>query len=261
MRKLNPRKAELAESISPSLFGTLMHYYFNEVLGEESHRYESAQALGELFSDNDKLRTTLQQIIQSRDFYYKIPKNYNQDFLLAIISECLADSLQQFYRRFFLHRLGAGGFILIPESRYMSEEEREYKELCQISHKEQIYRVLIRGKADLRIQAPTWKIILDFKTGSAQVNQLIFYEYFYYLIENPELEAQLSSYFWQILDMRIDSQHKVTDKKREQYISEINKGLLDCLEQGYSIAEKAQYRGILQEITRSDLYLAGGKND
>lgn len=261
LRRLSPRKAELVESISPSLFGTLMHHYFNEVLGEETHRHESVEALSQLFSDGDRLRITLQQIIQSQDFYYKIPKNYNQDFLLAIISECLADSLQQFYSRFFLHRLGRGSFTLIPESRFMSKIEQQYKELCRVSHQERIYRVMIRGKADLRIEAPAQKIILDFKTGSAHANQLIFYEYFYYLIENPDLEDELSSYFWQILDMRIDYQNRVTTKKREQYISDISQSLQDCLELGYGIARKAEHRGILQEITRSDLYLTGGKND
>ncbi|MCB5253862.1 MAG: PD-(D/E)XK nuclease family protein [Candidatus Cloacimonadaceae bacterium] len=261
LRKLSPRKAELAESISPSLFGTLMHHYFNEVLGEKPQRHESVEALSQLFSDGDRLRITLQQIIQSREFYYKIPKNYNQDFLLAIISECLADSLQQFYSRFFLHRLGRGSFTLIPESRFMSKVEQQYKELCRIEHQERIYRVMIRGKADLRIESPQGKIIVDFKTGSAHASQLIFYEYFYYLLENPQLEAELSSYFWQILDMRIDYKNQVTAKKREQYISDISQSLKDCLEQGYGIATKAEHRGILQEITRSDLYLTGGIND
>ena len=261
LRKFNPRKAEMAESISPSLFGTLMHYYFNEVLGEEAHRHESVEALAPLFADKDKLRTTLQQIIQSQDFYYKIPKNYNEDFLLAIISECLADSLQQFYRRFFLYELGRGSFTLIPEGRFMSEIEQIHKELCQVSHDEQIYRVMIRGRADLRIETPTRKIILDFKTGAAHAHQLIFYEYFYYLIENPQLEAELSSYFWQILDMGIDTDNKVTANKREQYLSEIGQSLKACLAEGYGLAKKAAHRGILQEITRSDLYLMGGTND
>ena len=261
LSSLKARKTELVESISPALFGTLMHHYFNEVLGEESRRHESLKELNLLFSDAHRLRTTLQQIIHSQEFYYKIPKNYNQDFLLVIISECLVDSLQQFYRRFIHHELRGSSFTLIPEGRYMSDEERIYKELCQISHDEQIYRIMIRGRADLRIETPTRKIILDFKTGSAHVNQLIFYEYFYYLIENPALEEELSSYFWQILDMSIDSKNSVTQKKREQYIPEINQGLLDCLEQGYGIAKKSESKGILQEITRSDLYLAGGKND
>lgn len=262
LRKLKPRKAELPESVSPSLFGTLMHYYFNEVLGEEPHRYEDVEALRGLFSDGDRLRITLQQIIQSRDFYYKIPKNYNQDFLLAIISECLADSLQQFYSRFFLYRLRRGSFTLIPERRFMSNIEQEYKELCRLAHEEQIFKVMIRGKADLRIETPTGKMILDFKTGAAHVNQLIFYEYFYYLIEDPGMETELSSYFWQILNMRIDSEHTVTQGKREQYISDISQSLQECITEGYGLAQKAAHKGILQEITRSDLYLTGrGIND
>ena len=261
LSKLNPRKAVLPETISPALFGTLMHSYFNDVLGEEPQRYEGVKALGQLFSDDDKLRTALQTIIHSQDFYYKIPKNYNLDFLLVIISECLVDSLKQFYRRFFFHELSRESFTLIPEHRFMTEEEKVYKELCSVCHDEQIYKVMIHGKVDLRIETPTRKIILDFKTGAAHVNQLIFYEYAYYLIENPELGAELSSYFWQILEMNIDSKNSATVNKREQYISEISESLKDCLQQGYGIAEKAQYKGILQEITRSDLQVMGGNND
>ncbi|MCB5271197.1 MAG: PD-(D/E)XK nuclease family protein [Candidatus Cloacimonetes bacterium] len=261
LRRLNPRKAELPESISPALFGTLMHSYFNVVLGEEPQHYKSVKDLGQLFSNANNLRAALQKVIHDDEFHYKIPKNYNQDFLLVIISECLVDSLQQFYRRFFLHELSSGSFTLIPEAREMTEEERTYKELCTVCHEEQIYKVMIHGKVDLRIETPTRKIILDFKTGAAHVNQLIFYEYFYYLILNPELEGELDSFFWQILEMSIDTKNSATQKKREQYIADINQGLVDCFEQGYGIAKKSEYKGILQEITRSDLYLAGGSND
>jgi hypothetical protein len=259
--KLKARKAELVESISPSLFGILMHAYFAEVLGESPSRHPNPDSLAAIFEDEDRLRLTLQQIIQSRDFYYKIPKNYNQDFLEAIISECLADSLREFYRRFLRHHLAQTSFTLIPEQRTMSREEQDYKELCRVKQDSQQYQVLIRGRADLRIETPDALYIVDFKTGSAHEEQLIFYEWFYYLIQDPSLQAKLHSYFWQILDMRIDSKHRVSDQKRERYFFAISESLSRCLQEGFHIAQKSKYKGILKEITRSDIYLEGAQHD
>lgn len=258
---LKPRKAELTENISPSLFGSLMHAYFAEILGEVPSKHASPQSLAPLFENDEALRLALQQIIQSQEFYYKIPKNYNEEFLSAIISACLADSLQEFYHRFLRLRLANQSFTLLPERRYMSEEELDYKKLCETEYEGQSYQVYIRGRADLRIETPSTRIILDFKTGSAHEEQLMFYEWFYYLINDPSLQGRISSYFWQILDMHIDSEHTVNDAKRAKYLATIVDSLNTCLASGYKIAEKSQYKRILQPITRSDIYLEGASHD
>jgi len=258
-RKLDLRLAEPEETISPILFGNLMHAYFNEILGEESSRHHDLSQLKKIFTDFDGLSLRLQQLICGDEFIYKIPKNYNADFLSSIISRHLAESLQEFYRRFLAVHLRSGAFTLIPEKRFMTDEEKVYKTLCEVKHASKNYKLKIRGKADLRIESESNKIIVDFKTGSASEDQLIVYEYFYYLITDPQLDNLVRSYIWQILQMKVDPCSYKVQRKRLSFVQKLEEALQDCLTNGYGTGDKRASQQILKAITRSDLYLEKGE--
>jgi ATP-dependent exoDNAse (exonuclease V) beta subunit len=48
---------------------------------------------------------------------------------------------------------------------------------------------MIKGIADLRLETPDKYHIIDFKTGNHDARQMVFYELYYYLLDEP---------FWQI---------------------------------------------------------------
>ncbi|HCM15196.1 MAG TPA: hypothetical protein DHW79_04485, partial [Candidatus Cloacimonas sp.] len=120
----------------------------------------------------DRLKLALQSLSNSSEFYYKIPKNYNEEFLNSIISERLAISMKEFYYRFLLPRLQNTSFELIPEGA-RPEDEKAFKELCRIEYEGKEYVLKIKGRADLRIHSPQMRYIVDFKTGSANSAQLL----------------------------------------------------------------------------------------
>lgn len=260
LRNLNPRQIVRRELISPSLFGTLLHAYFASVLGVQASKHNDLQSLDADFTDTAALRNSLLGLINSPTFKYKMPKNYNADYLSSILCERLAESLKEFYLRFLRKRWSNVPFTLIPEQDTMSDEERKRKVLTQHTWQQETYRVLIRGKADLRIESGDSKCIVDFKTGGANAEQLMFYEWLYYLLEGPELEPEVQSFFWMILDMRISDKAQTNAKKRNAYLENISAALATALEHGYLISRKSADRKIMCELSRSDLYLPGVHN-
>ncbi|MDD2507332.1 MAG: PD-(D/E)XK nuclease family protein, partial [Candidatus Cloacimonetes bacterium] len=254
LRKLRSRNTWLKESVSPALFGILMHSFFTEILGKKPGKHNSVTELKAVFTDSTKLRIALQSLSNSSEFYYKIPKNYNEEFLNSIISECLANSLREFYYRFLLVQLRDTQFELIPEGS-RPQDESSYKELCRVKHDGIQYQVEIKGRADLRINSPQKKHIVDFKTGNANSLQLVFYEWYYYLIENLELAEQMSSAFWKILDMRIEGKETVSTSKRLSFPADTQDMLLKCFAGGYSVGKKSEDRHLLNSISRSDLII------
>jgi hypothetical protein len=252
LRKLKARKTDLQESLSPALFGTLMHSYFAEILGTNTSRHSNPASLKAAFTDDERLRVVLQSIAHSREFFYKIPRNYNEVFLNRIISDCLAASLKEFYYRFLEPYLQQSEFELIPEGA-RPDDERNYRQLCKVLFNQQEYPVKIKGRADLRINTPHTRYIIDFKTGSASVNQLIFYEWFYELIEHPERAKQMQSHFWMILDMQINRSEVVKDAKRASFAEDVAGNLQSCFADGYAIGRRSADRHMLKTISRSDL--------
>jgi hypothetical protein len=252
LRKIPDFKTELKETISPALFGTLMHAWFAEVLGKTSSRHKAPESLATVFTDDKRLRKILSSITHSPDFYYKIPKNYNEEFLNSIISDCLVASLKEFYYRFLLPYLDNTSFELIPEET-RPEDEKYYKLLVEREYAGITYKLKIRGRADLRITSPQKFFIIDFKTGAADAAQLIFYEWFYYLIDNPERADRMESYFWMILDRRLNLKDRVREKKRISFADDIWEQIQSCMENGYRIGARGDNRRMGANITRSDL--------
>lgn len=261
LRRIDERRILRREVISPTLFGTLLHAYFASVLGTQDTKHQDLNALDALFTDTSSLSQSLRKLIHSPDFKYKMPKNYNADYLSSIICDRLADSLKEFYRRFLRKRFSDTPFTLIPEEASMSEAERRFKTLTELCWQDATYRIQIRGQADLRIESPGLKCIVDFKTGAANATQLIFYEWQYYLLEDPALDPELVSYFWMILDMRVADTAQTSSKKRLAYLEDINAALAECLECGYQIAAKSADRLSMRELSRSDLYLPGAYHE
>lgn len=259
-RKLDTLNAELIETISPSLAGNIMHEYFARVLRPLSGVAHDLETLAGVFSNTDELRKNLAEVIRSDEFKYKIPKNYNAEFLSSIISDCLVDTLSAFYHEFLTTKLAGRKFKLIPEAKYSSAEENNPKFLAEAEKQDIHYRISIKGRADLRIESDPQKMIIDFKTGNASVEQLIFYEWFYYLLTNPAEHEHLKSLFWMIFD-KCKGKETTNETKRSKYMNEITSSLEMCLNEGFWIGVKSADRKWLKEITRSDLYIAGVEDE
>lgn len=243
---------EAEETISPKLFGNIMHAYFAGILGAEAGKHNGLDRLERLFGDADTLQTELGKILNSQQFRYQIPKNYNADFLTEIIAAKLAESLNQFFSKWLKQNLQNCSFTLIPEEEKMTGQERRYRVLGTVNVSDKEYGVALHGKADLRIETETEAMIIDFKTGNRDVRQLIIYEWVYYLLDGIVPEDRLKSIFWNILDTK-EMRDNISPDKREKLKIEILETFVDCLQNGYGQGRKGADRQRLLHISRADL--------
>jgi RecB family exonuclease len=113
----------------------------------------------------------------------------------------------------------------------------------------------LRGRADLQVETSAGKIcIFDYKTGAVNypkvkryLNQLIFYETLYYLLDDPQKQEVLDSaiYFIEAKELKRKKKNDLDVK------TELENMVETILEKGYPLlAKKAEYEDV--DITRRD---------
>lgn len=254
-RKIEAIDLMAPETMSPILFGNIMHAYLNLILSQAEGENNSLSRLEDAFSDTDGLKEALFELLESSEWDHKMPQNYNKEFLFGVIADCLVDSVQKFYHNWLKVNLAGTSFEFIPEK---SNEKPQYKELLRFGDDEE-YSLQIGGRADLRIQTPEKDYIVDFKTGSTDRDQLIFYEYFYHRLD-PQYTKVISSLFWKILDAVAD-EDKDKDKYVDQWKTRVENTLQACLETGYQTGVSLKDKELSQAITRTELQRATKKEE
>lgn len=257
LRKLPELDLRPEETLTRKLFGSIMHSFLSAVLLPLAKEDADLPRLERAFSDAKGLAATLNRILNDPDqlYLYKIPQNYNHEFLVSIISDNLVESIRVFYFEFLKPRLQGVSFKLIPEENFMTKEEKEGRKLVCVNHAGKEYSIWISGKADLRVECPELNYIVDFKTGKGDDEQLIFYEWLYYLLDEAWAAKELQSLFWQVFDQKTGGR-KITDKRRQEWRGEQEDNLKQILEQGFTVGKKAGDRVKLASVTRADLFRA-----
>ena len=257
LRKLPELELRPRETLTRRLFGSIMHSFLSAVLLPLARSGADLPRLKQAFTDTEGLAAELSKILNDPDqlYLYKIPQNYNHEFLVSIISENLVESIREFYFEFLEPRLKGISFQLIPEEEFMTREESEGRELVQVLHAGRACSIWIHGKADLRVECPEFNYIVDFKTGNGDDEQLIFYEWLYYLLDEAWSGKELRSQFWLVFK-RETGGRKITDKRRQDWRESLGDVLANCLEHGFALGKKAGDRELLARITRADLIRA-----
>ena len=241
--------------MSPKLFGNIMHEYLNIILSQAEGKNNSLKRLEDAFNDTKALKEALFDLLESPEWDHKMPQNYNKEFLMGVIADCLVDSVQKFYHNWLKINLAGKSFDFIPEK---TNEKPQYKELLRFGADNE-YSLQINGRADLRIQTPEKDYIVDFKTGSTDRDQLIFYEYFYHRLD-PQYTKVINSLFWKILDAVAD-EDKDKDRYVDQWKTRVENTLQACLETGYQTGLSLKDKKFSQAITRAELQRAAKKEE
>ncbi|MBW6514602.1 MAG: PD-(D/E)XK nuclease family protein [Candidatus Syntrophosphaera sp.] len=252
LRKLRCIELRPQETITRKLFGALLHGFLAKVLGRLKGPHQAVEELAVVLDSETELSKEISQLISSTLYLYKLPQNYNHEFLVSVISQCLVRSVRQFYREFLVPRLRGTSFELQPEEGRMTDFESQHKLLVSHILDEIEYHLKIRGIADLRVKCPAKNLIVDFKTGSHEVGQLLFYEWFYYLLNEDYAGRELDSTFWMILEQK--NLERTDQAKRDKWRERMRQNLEDCLIRGYGQGKNSTHRKTMRNITRADLY-------
>lgn len=252
-RKLRERELLMPETISYMLFGSILHDFLSSILNSKPLEpiQQDLSNLQAVFSDKMALKSKLREILDSGIYEYKIPQNYNREFLFEIISDSLVQSVMNFYEDWLRENLRGKVFMLLPEEEGDKRTTGGYKTLLCFGPDDD-YTLKIRGRADLRIHTDAHDYIIDFKSGGDDINQLIFYEYYYFLIDYDNSD-RLKSLFWKLKEAQTKGE-SIDDKKRKAWVQSLKDLLTQCLISGYGIGNRVEDRKKLEKITRADLW-------
>ena len=95
--------------------------------------------------------------------------------------------------------------------------------------------------------------IIDFKTGEGKKEQLIIYEWVYYLLLDALGDKSLSSQICNILQQE-SKPADIDARQREAYKDKLYLGLSTIFQTGFGLSTKTTDRSQYPAITRADLY-------
>jgi hypothetical protein len=162
--------------------------------------------------------------------------------------ELIKEGVKNFILRLYNNYLPGNGWLqVMPETGKATEK--------LVTEHEDV-KIFLRGRADLQIETSAGKIcIFDYKTGAVNyskvkryLNQLVFYETLYYLLDEPQKREVLNSaiYFIEAKELKRKKNNKLDVKAELKNMVEI------ILKQGYPLlSQKAEYEDV--DITRRDL--------
>ena len=253
LKGLSEPVTQIRETLTRKVFGSVIHSYLSLLLGMVSGSHKSSAELDKRLQDRDFLWLQLSTLLEDPLYRYKLPQNYNWDFLKDIIADCIIDTIQWFFRDYLPVLVQDQAFTLIPETDTMTEEEQKPRKLLELDYQGQSYSLCIRGKVDLRIETAGENFIIDFKTGEGKKEQLIIYEWVYYLLLDALGDKSLSSHICQILEQESEPMN-ITDKQRETYKEKLRQALSNILQLGFGLSPRTTDRNQYPALTRADLY-------
>ena len=258
------RKTDAGQDFSKKLIGNIAH----DIIRATWELLEQQSTFGYDFAlvDEHTAERAWAKILARDDFYYyRIPKDYSRTYFDLVTLKDVFTGIVHFFR--FLHRLGLDGVKIqpFPEQEYATSVESEYKSFVSAPENKLASDVLIRGRADLRIElaGENRYYIFDYKTGSSEKEQLIIYEWFYYLAQQPELAGNVFSFFYYIFDRYGKGLSELSRSKAgstTELVAKLKGELVSVLdniaERGFYMPDKKTALTALADICRKDLYFS-----
>ncbi len=269
---INDLPKEIEFDFAPKLIGNIAHDIINRCWSCLS---DSGRTIQYDFGgiEDELIQKAADDILNHHSsYYYKIPHNHTQLYFEKVVMPVIIRGIRGFFQ--FLHQKGLSNreITIYPESGIGQEQEKRFIKYISRAETDLNVDVSIRGRADLRIEDldRDRRFIVDYKTGSYDKSQLLFYELYYYLIRRPDLVDSVSSYFYIILETeskafnrlyRIDRKNK---NDKNTILSDFKVELIDDLDwiarENFTLPQQKSYLDDFAEITRKDLFLAGNTN-
>jgi hypothetical protein len=255
LKRLRERKTRQEETLGRKMFGILLHSYLNVITQRLAQQHGGVLSMKWEWINRDFLSNNLKAALADPMLYYQIPKNYNREYLLEMLTPFLVDTAGWFFHvglakdEDFDHQF----ITLIPETDTMTELERHYKLLIKPEENMQQLGIAIRGRADLRLETKTKRFIIDFKTGVSDTMQLLFYMWFYYLIEQPETAGNVRAAFYKLMDKQLQWIEHTGKSDPHALVKKLLESIEGIVKNGFSPAVDSTRRKYFIDITRADL--------
>lgn len=256
--RIDERPKESNMEYSPMLIGNIAHECLNQLWRDILDEHILSPSINFAEISPELVKKTLRSILKRDRFYYASPHNHAQVYFEEILMPRIERGIQQFF--ILLDRLGLSNkpLDILPEQEGLMMRE-EY--IPYIVSENVDFTINIGGRADLRIEAKdkSFNYIFDYKTGGSNREQLILYELYYYLKEQPELIDQVFSFFYHVLDgegkeLRDFSSRTPKAMVIEKFQAEVREQMNAIWKTGFGLPEKKAKLDDMVDMSRSDLY-------
>ncbi len=206
-----------------------------------------------VYSDIDEVLVNkiIKTEFQQSNLEYFVPEKYGLIYLEYFLLPQLAAEIVQSFPD--LNRK------IPPDVKWSIEIEKKISEPQRLFHTD-LLEIFIKGVADvLLVSAGLEKaVILDFKTGESDFDQLVLYELFYFILEEEQLtNYDVNSYFLRFFNKygEIVTSYKTKDKDKlySDFITKIQFRIKQIEESGYYIPDKAYQAYEYKDLLRMDL--------
>jgi len=255
LKRLRERTVRQDETMGRKMFGTMLHKYLNVITKRLAEQHDGVLSMKWEWISREFLSNNLKAALADPLLYFQIPRNYNQEYLKELLTPFLIETASWFFRVGLAKTEDfQNEFItIIPETDSLTDYERRYKLLIKSEDNQHEIAIAIRGRADLRLETKSKRFIIDFKTGESDALQLMFYMWFYYLIEQPELSPVIRAAIYKLMDKQLEWLDYKAKPDPSKLIAKINDALDSMVQTGYAPAATVSQRRYYIDITRADL--------
>ncbi len=265
---IEPRSKEFEDDFSPPFIGKIAHAVINLIwrfyLEEPFAAASPAKWIG--LADTYLERAFHHWMQEKPENRYKIPQNHSLIYFNEIYRPILISGIRSFFN-FLDNRLHLpmNRTKIFPEGEFSSSTEKEGVTLTTWQEQDGEWRIKIKGRADLRLETadPPRRYIFDYKTGSINREQLLFYELLYYLLQHAELEDRIASYGYHLVHQTAQEFSQLYQRRgaavsrrqvRLEFIAWLQAHLSGILAEGFKVGSTQSSQPDWHPVIRTDLY-------
>jgi len=241
--RIKQRPARSAVVLDHALLGEFGHQMLNRIW--ERYLEDSLTIhppLDQLYKNYGE-RVEAELLGRQSDFYWKLPQNHERIFFQKILLPRLQAGCVKFFDKLGLMMTGfKEPPAVFPEQNVRFDPDNSEKLLVATSASPLRLPITLYGRSDLRLvhSTPRQYYIIDYKTGRADRDQLLFYELYYYLLDEPTLTDSVHSFFYHLLDSKWEPSfdRRRGDKRAiiDALIDDVKQVWLTIVERGYAVA-------------------------
>ncbi len=259
---ISSRQTDAPPQISRGFFGNILHEYLRTIMERVVAEYDGKLKDKWQWYNEGFLLKTLTKLLSLPEYDFKLPQNYNHEFIREVIIPTLIRAARDFLHDILPHLpiKSMAEVTIIPEEPYNADNPLQYKQFIPPSEETEGTAVIIRCIADLRVESPDEAVIIDFKTGSStDKDQLVMY-YWYYYVLNEDYNRKVTGMFINPLGGHPDS-CEMSAKRRDALYTKVKDALVSIINTGYGTARTRKLRDRNYQITRADLNVLPGGDD
>jgi hypothetical protein len=262
-----PRATKVEMNFTPLLLGRLAHEILNtmwKLFIEDTSALPGSLSWLELYQRF--AQPAFDQVLKMERYArYRIPKNHT----LTYFEQVQWPMLQRGMNYLFTYlaqdlALPSGQTRVYPESQFSNRTESEGQPFATVPYQEGALSIYLAGRADLRLEnpSPPAKMIFDYKTGSIDATQLLFYEWLYYRSRPTASADPIYSYGCDLIKSRIQELAQLSSRRgkpvsKTELLAELADGITSLFLQlerdGFIVQDKKYVSPDWRTILRQDL--------